>query len=385
MTAIKTIVESNQTFIDKVIQENEDILNQIADLKQQISQTKLQINKIRTETKNSVQPKIAELKKQQNEEFQAMKNSYENKISLTRNKQKEEFNQIKLNCDKEIQEAELKCQRQIKKMQLTGANREKELTEAINQKLSQIPDKFSRAKEKVAAEEKQFRQEWEKIIYEKLKKESQEQLKADQSLNQSQHEQRIIEIVSDIEQQTRDEKQILESKIIQEKQEHQILVTKLNQNIDNLNAEIENLQSSSESSQIDIEIKALKEKIEQCQCKQYKEQLKEINFQIAECEDEISMIQKSDSSKRLQYLNELGSYKEVLQAEISASDTYKKQKRKCQSELEQIQLNTQQKLKQMEEEHKKQISVIGERVKQTVQKKDDVIKELKEKLSKFKL
>ena len=57
----KQIVERNQAFVEKVLQENEALLLAYEQIKQELAETKYALNNSRKETLKSMEPKIAQL------------------------------------------------------------------------------------------------------------------------------------------------------------------------------------------------------------------------------------------------------------------------------------------------------------------------------------
>lgn len=385
MSVEQTIIESNQEFIDKVIKENEGLINQIGTLKQQISQTQLNINKVQVETMKFIEPKINQLIKTQKEELEKQKNYFQTQINQQHAKFQEESERLKSKCEQDIKNAENKKRLKIDKIKLTASNRENELKAAIEEKLKLIPNKIQKAKQKIINEEEIFRQEWEKIIYDKLKKEFQEISQAEQESIKNQQEQRIIDIVNQVESSTHDDAKILQAKIDKESKQHQISFNKLKQKLRDLDDELESLINSEESSQnkYDIEIIEMKDKISNCQCDHYRNKIRNLNIEISNCEEELKDIQKRSNTKKIQYESESGSLKNQMQKEEDKNKELILQKQNLEKELFQVQNESQKKINELQEQHKQQIALIGERVKQTVSKKDKVIHELKEKLSKF--
>lgn len=385
MSVEQTIIESNQIFIDKVIKENESLLNQISSLKQEISQAQLNINKLQAETMKSVEPKINQLIKSQKEELEKQRISIQSQIDQEHLKYKEENEKIKLKCEQDIKDAENKKKLKIEKIKLTAVNRENELKAAIEEKIKLIPSKIEKAKKKIIDEEEIFRKEWEKIIYEKLKKEFQERSQSEQETMKNQQEQRIIDIVNQVELSAHDDAKILQNKIDKESKEHQISFNKLKQKLRDLNDELNSLIDSEQNSQnqADTEIKEMKEKISKCQCNQYREIMRKLNIEIADREEAIEEVKKVNNSRKLQKETSTESLKNQLQKEIDRNQELVRQQKIIEKEFVQTQNETQKKLNALQEQHKQQIALIGERVKQTVTKKDQVIQDLKDKLSKF--
>lgn len=237
--------------------------------------------------------------------------------------------------------------------------------------------------QKITAEEELVRTEWEKIISDKLaaefrakKVELQKQMKAKQ-------EQRILEIIGELEAQAREESRDIAHQIEKERTEHQVYLRKLQRKLDEKKLELENLQADHELDGIDEEIAELRETLRNCQCESYHRQIEEVMRKIASVEDECESVNLIAARNRREHSSELDAYKSrlkelqveqhSLKCELAALERQKKE-RQAQLEGE---------LNALTGKHREQINAIGERVKATVNKKDSVIADLKAKLERF--
>ncbi|OHS99445.1 hypothetical protein TRFO_08373 [Tritrichomonas foetus] len=344
------------------------------------------MNRCRVETVKSIEPKIKQLLQSQKEEIEKLKKSFQSDIDKENSKHKEEYENIRNSNNQKIKDAEIKMQMKIDKMKKTATQRENELKAAIDEKIQLIPKKIENAKKKVSGEEELFRKEWEKIITEKIQKEFSENSKKTQELLKNQQEMKIIEIVNQIESSTHDTARVLEMKIEKENKQHQITVNKLSQKMRELEDELNELigQVNSENSDPrNFNIEEMKDQISKCKCSSYKEQLRKLNIDIADTEEEIKETQRKNGIKNIQSKHDYENLTDKIQIEIERNKNLFQQQKALEKELNAIQEETKRKINDLEEQHKQQISVVGERVKQTVSKKDQVINQLKEKLTKF--
>ena len=386
MSIAQTIVASNQTFIDKVLKENEDLITECANLKQEIAKIQMDINKIKAETFKTVEPKIKQLIIKNKEEFEKQEKELKPEMEKHLQQCKMENEKLKNEWKIKIDNAENIRKGKIEKMKMTASNREHELKDAISQKLSLIPLKVEKAKTKIEKEENGFRYGWEKIIMEKLYKEYQANSKNEYNNLKMNQENYLINIVNQLESKTHDDAKLIEAKIDKETQEHHILINKLNDKLNVIEKELSELKSDEDQYlQLEKNIEELQEKIEKCRCSYYQEEIQRQNRAIIEIEENIEKQQQQYLSTENQNEYNINDINFQIKNEINKNKELIYDIQKLENELAQSRSETNNKISELEQQHKKQISLISERVKQTVFKKDQIIMQLKDRISKFHL
>jgi chromosome segregation ATPase len=350
-------------------------------LRAQILETEQAIARCRSETIASIEPRIQKLLAEHRAELQKQQFDHQITIRDERNRLTLEKQSLELQLGQNVSTAKEQCRRKIEKMEQTIMGRKTELQAAIDAKLQDLPARAGEAQQRILAEEEILRREWERIISEKLQKEFAERRAATVKDSKAAQQRRILEAIARLEGETRSESQELSRRIEKEKRQHQLYLGKLKRKLDDLTLELDALRAESHSDQIDRELEQLRGKVANCQCPRYQKELKDVMRQIGEVEDDLATAGRGRSVRLANDSKEFDLLKsKVFEAE-SKRTALKLQVSSCQAQIKAHEGEVQRRIGEMERAHKEQIAAIGERVKQTVAKKDQVIEQLKEKLA----
>lgn len=380
MSATTQIVASNQEFVDKVIKENEAMVEMAASLKAQIAETRKMTEKCRTQTMKLLEPKIQKLLEDHKHELETQKANFRLKIESEKSRADLVRSQHQIELDKSIEAAKEKCAQKISKMKHTIETRSAELKAAIDSRLEQIPSKMAEKQQVIAAEEEIIRKEWEKIITDKLASEFHSKKAELQKDMKAKREQRVLEIIGELESQAREESNQMAHQIEKERSEHQIYMRKLQRKLDEKKLELSDLQSDHSLDLIDEEIAELKDNLSNCQCDQYRTQIDNVMRQIAAVEDECESVNLLAARSRREHSSELDAYKSKLADLLSEQTSLKGELAALERQKKDQSAQLQSELDARAVKHREQINAIGERVKSTVTKKDQVIADLRAKL-----
>jgi hypothetical protein len=381
MSATQRVVESNQEFVEKLIRENESMVALCDRLRAELLKTEQSIARCRSETIASIQPRIERLLADQKAELQKRESDHQIRIRDERNRFALEKQSLELQLSQNVSAAREQCRRKIERMEQTTKARKSELQVAVDAKLQDVPARVREEQQRILAEEEILRREWERIISEKLQKEFAERRAVAVKNSKAAQQQRIIEAIGRLEGQTRSQSHELARRIDKEKKQHQLYLSKLKRKLDEVSLELDALKAESESDRMDRELEQLRSKVAECQCPMYQRELKDVIRQIGEVEDDVEIARRgrsvrlTNNSKDFDFLKS-----KVVEAE-SKRTALKLQISSCQDQIRAHESEVQRRISEMERAHREQIATIGERVKQTVAKKDQVIEQLKEKLA----
>jgi hypothetical protein len=264
-------------------------------------------------------------------------------------------------------------------MELTVRTRRGELQAAIDAKVRGVSKKLREGRERLLAEEAVVREEWERIISGKLQKEFPKKRSVSSKNSKIRREERILEVIGQLERATREESGSLSHTIEKEKKEHAIYVARLRRRRDEVALELGDLRERAQAEDLDREIGELRAALEKCRCREYREELWALARQRAAAEDELGRIrhhQKGTITKSSEW--------EAVRAPIAKAEaervTMKARLSALANQMRARKAEADDAAAEMERRHKEQIAAIGERVKQTVAMKNQVIEQLKGKL-----
>lgn len=373
----KTIIASNQEYIDQVIKENERLVQMCSEIKPQIEKAKTILSKTKEDVLRSIEPQIQKLLQEQKIELEKQKNELEHQIEREQIQIQSEKEKQKLINLTSLAKQEEECKLKILKMQNSAASREKELKSAIEAKLARIPAKLEDARKSAEAEEEIIRQQWEKMIIEKFKNDYESNLEQDAKSEKDKQEHKIMEVIGQLEVEARESQQKIELKIENENKQHQAFVKRMNLKILDLNEELDNLKSSNDCDQ---EIEELKKVLANCQCSTYRRSIQSINKQIESIENQIYDQKQRQNERKNSLARKNTQLMNQVQLKEEENRNLKIQLEGLNKRIEQSKENLSKAINEMEIQQKQQLAIITNRVKQTIEKKDTAIKQLQSKL-----
>jgi hypothetical protein len=276
-----------------------------------------------------------------------------------------------------------RCHDKVAKMERTINHRREELRSAIAAKLTLIPTRIEEEREQVNQDEDILRREWERVISNKLEKEFRERSSNFRQTTKAKQESEILDIIGELERETRIAKQELEERIEKEQREHRICASKLQRRFNDFSLELEALKDETDLDEIRKEIDNLKQSLANCECTKLRRDILEANRNMIDLEERINLEHQRQTSAERKVSQEF----ETLQTQLLDGQNTKRilegQLASLRKELDSKRDSRRAAIVDAEQKHKEQITLIGERVKQTVAKKDQVIEQLKGKIERY--
>lgn len=363
----KQIVERNQAFVEKVLQENEQLLYEYEAVKQQLAEARYTINNLKRDTIKEMEPKIAQLLEEHKinlkKQEEALNLKFEDeKKNILQNAEKQRLELITQNAQMEEH-----CHQKLLKLKERALNREKEIKDALNLKIKAANDKIEAAKKQAKREEELARTEWQKYMIEKLRAEYKAKAEEDMERAKKKQEKILNDVVSRLEIDAHEENQQLKSKLDKETQEHRMVEQRLRQKIEKLKSQLDDKRSAeirdkdqleAKCNELNRRVSELQNKLSQCKCIQYQQQIEQLCTNAKNYEKKIEELEKKIEEKKdfdsLQYQKALNESKE---------------KDNKIRELENA-------IKSQAEKHRAELTLISDRVKKTIELKDQKIQQL---------
>jgi chromosome segregation ATPase len=280
---------------------------------------------------------------------------------------------------KRVSGSEEQCRQRIEKMERTVKNRRGELQAAVDAKLQEIAEKIREGQERVRAEETIVRKEWERMICEKVQKELGRKRSESIQTGKVRQENGVLQVVGRLERENREELGSIGQRIEKENREHAVCVARLKRRLDEVAREVCELRGEAQDERLDREIEELRAAVERCRCQENEQELRTVGHQRAIIEDELVRIRMERNAVEKPPPELEGVKTRVANAELER-ERLRSEIVELENEIRSRKSRTNVEVAELEQSHKEQIAAIGERVKQTVAKKDQVIEQLKTKL-----
>lgn len=363
----KQIVERNQAFVEKVIKENETLLLAYDQLKQELAETKFELNNCKKNTLKEIEPRIQKLLDDHKSEMAKQKETLTAKYEADIANLNSEFEKKRLILVQQNADTEERCHQKLLKLKERALGREKEIKDVLSKRVEEVYAKIEEAKQQAKHEEEIARTAWQKIITEKIRAEFQEKAEQDANRIKSRQEKMLMDVVDKLEADAHDEANQLKAQLEKEKQEHKIVETRLRTRIENLETTINSMKESDKNEKHFLEEKILdlNAQISKCKCESYREEIKSLNNQINDYKSQIQqLILKQNSAKNVES-------QQMMQIKTENNEL----KSKINDLQNQIQISN--------DQHKSELVLIAERVKKTVELKDARIQQLIAQLEKI--
>lgn len=369
----KAIVEKNQAFLDKVIRENKKLILTCAQLKQELSELNSTYSNCKKETLHSLEPKIQKLLEQHKINMEKQKKELQEKISI--NPYNDENEKIKKQTEEKIKVLQESCKLTLEEIKKKAIENESKLKNDFNQKISKIPQQIQNESQKLKEKLQNERSSWQESrieqIRSKLKKRNDEILK----ITKEKQESIYNDMMSKLKQDAQNENQDLIEQYDKNFKEHRKIEKDLTLEIEDKNRKITEIYQTRKEREEEITL--LRNKVKKCQCEKLKMQIESLENKLSSLNEKLEeekkkqFIDDNKAEEEVNYLKmKIESMKSENQAiELKIIDT----KSKIQSEK--------QKIDDLSLKHKNELSLVAERVKQTVAKKDEIIQNLMKSLN----
>lgn len=378
-TMAKAIVEQNQALLDKVIHDNEKLLLTRGKLKQELADLQKALANCKTETLQSLEPEIENLLKQHKANLENQKANFEQQLLI--NPYENEAQIIHIQTHKKITKMNEDCKNRLQDIKNNAIQHEAKMKEDFQHIISQIPsqiqDEIKKLKEKLETE----RPKWQENRTEQLRIEFQKK-KTQIAKNRAEKQENYYkEMINKLKNDAGVENLQLKQKLEMSVQDHRKKEKELTSEIALKKERITQIRTIHKEKE--NELNELKLKVNRCQCEKFQNQIEEFHQKLS------LMKQQLQSEKEKQIMNNENNEKEKLQFETqiatirSENQILQNQIREIQSEIDVEKQNSNQKIHELEEKQKSELSLIAERVKQTVAKKDEIIQNLMDRLIAF--
>jgi len=355
-------MKEKKDFLEKVIKDNENLVLLSQSLESQIERAKESLENCRNEVLAQMEPKIKQLVNDHQKELQKKKIEVNYRIKAEKNDLVVLLEKKRKQLSLESSEIENECKAKLVKFKNRYEKREKEINELWQKRIMELEKETELMLKDQDDDEKQKRLAWKAVMFDKIKKEFEIEMKKPSVPQDVERE--LMEAVRLTENEQYEQQKALSKKLEKEEKEHQILMKKLNNQISELENEIirietEMLNKIEEKKTI---MQELNSKASKCKCKEYNEQIIRVRSQIEELEKESKNNVERYESRR----------KDITQSLQIITKDCDSLKSEC--------IILQERINSENAKHKKEISLISERVKATIEKKDRAYQQLLSKL-----
>lgn len=373
----KAIVEKNQAFLDKVIRENKKLILTCAQLKQELSELNTTYSNCQKETLQSLEPKIQKLLEQHKINMEKQKKELQEQLSI--NPYLEQNEKIKKEAEERIKIIQESCKLTLDEIKKKAIENESKLKNDFNQKVSKIPQQIQNESQKLKEKLQNERSSWQESrteqIRSKLRKRNEEIIK----ISKEKQESIYNDMMSKLKKDAQDENQELIVQYEQNFKDHRKIEKDLTSEIEEKNRKITEIYQTRKERE--EEISRLRSKVSQCQCEKLK-------LQIESFESKLSSLNiKLEDEKKKQFLDddntdqEINQLKTKIESIQSDNRSIELKIADLKATIQSEKISSQQKIDNLSQKQKSELSLVAERVKQTVAKKDEIIQNLMKSLN----
>lgn len=370
----RKVLQRNQAFLDKVISENEKLVQVYNTMNQDLAEINEQIAQCKAVTLKQVEPRIQKLLDTHKINLDKQKALYESEIKQLRVNLPSTFEIMKQETQLKIESMKEDCKSKLKTLKASILAKEKSLKEDLAAKISQVPALMEQEKEKRRKELADIRSQWQQSRVEILREEYQTKVKHDAKRAKHRQDKLLNEVVSKLQIDAHAGTRELESKLIQLQQDHRKVEQDLQSQVSSLESEIKQIRQHKLLKANELE--DLRDKADHCQCRSLRIQVETSKNRLQELEVELQQQNyfKDDSEKQLNDKNT--KFNMNLEQIEEQNEKLRKQVEQSQQELNKLDELSKKQIEELEKKQKNDLALLSNRVKQTIEKKDALIQQL---------
>jgi len=350
--------------LEELLSENEKLLLYCEGMKDELEKIKLETDNCRKEIIVSLERRISNILVDNAKEIVIEEEKIKNEFENEKKQLVEKNESICKEFDEWKGEMMKKCNEKFIKMKESAVKRENELKFTINEDIITKKNKSLSIIENRKRELEISREEWQKDTINEIKSEFEKRKQNDFEKTLSKQKAILEEVkkkirndsMSDLE----GKKSDLRVKIEKNKEEETALYNRISELDNSIYEKKKHLNDNLSS--VDAMIATLSKKIHQCRCKEQEVSLQNLNQQYQKTETEFIIS------------------KDTLESSIESLKLHLKSKMEEQIFLKSEKIRLESELIKVESEHKKEIELITEKVKQTLEKKDKAFEQLAKKM-----
>ena len=363
----KEAIQKNQDLLEKVLKDNEDLLVLAETYKQQIEHAKFSLQKCQTETMQSIEPQVKKLLDEHQANLEVQNKEYKKKIELAQTRFQAEKEKLQKQHDEKRALILKEHQEKLENMKQNALSKENHLKASYKEELSSFPSKIQQAHDEEAKILESQRIEWQQMISSQLRSEYEAEAANEAKKSREKQNKVLEEIIGKLQADAHEENIGLEMKLKELKELNRNEELSIHRDEENLLSEIKKIKS--DISQKEDQIKRYQDKISQCKCTEYKIQIDKFKMRIQDIKskiEEVYKIQEKEQENTIQMVQK--NQQQLLQFQqdfLQIQQEYNNKKEQSQKQIQAL-----------EDKHREEMILLGNRVKQAIGKKDQIIQQL---------
>jgi hypothetical protein len=374
----KNALARNQAFLDKVIKENERLVLVCATMKQKLSEAQDALSRCKAETLREMEPKLQKLLDDHQINMKNQAFQLEQDLRDASSPFHSDCERMKVENDKQILQIESECRVRLQSMKSAALAEEERMKTDLAQKLASLPAETERLKSLRKAQLDTERIAWQEFRASELRQHLESRYQGEIKRSTEKRNKLLSEVREKLTAEAREENHALADEFTRNKKSHSVIEQELLSAIRSRESEIKEIRTV--GSDMRLERDKLATQLRNCECRKLRLQLDERTQALMDLQTQLDC----EKATRIGSEADIAVRRAGLLSEIEKID---RENAALRSEIDRVrkegashEIQFKDELEHMEERHRRELEMIGARVRQTVEKKDAVIQQLMDRL-----
>jgi hypothetical protein len=370
----KGVLARNQDFLDRVIKENGRLVVLSETMKKNLADARAALSRTRADSLRALEPKLQQLLDGHKAELRSQSLEFERQLQDVSRPFAVEFELMRSDADAQIRQIETDCKAQLRRMKANALDEEKEMKDGLAAQLANAPSQIESCKAALVSTIQGERSIWQERRGLELRKEFETKYGADLRRLSEKQERLFSEVTSKLQVDAHEENRSLIEEETRNEVKHRKIEREVQSQISVAEEEIEEHRSQIERKK--GEKQKLSERLGRCECQKLTQQLEQQRQQLfrlkTELEGQREKEAKEAKNKAAQEAELRASLQEIERDNLRLTGELDELK----GSLERGRTAGQTQIEEADQRHRKELEVVGVRVRQTIERKDALIEQL---------
>jgi hypothetical protein len=370
----KGVLARNQEFLDKVIKENGRLVVLCETMKKSVADARAALARTRTDSLRAIEPKLQQLLDGHKAKLRSQSLEFERQLQDVSRPFTVEFDLMRSDADAQIRQIETDCKAQLRRMKANALDEEKEMKDRLAAQLANAPSQIESCKAALVSKIREERSIWQERRGLELRNEFEAKYQADLRRLSEKQEKVFSDVTSKLQVDAHEENRSLIDEENRNQLKHKEIEREIQSHISGAEREIEELRSQIGSKK--GEIQKLGERLERCECQKLSLQLEQQRRLLFQLKTELEGHKEKDveeAKNRAAHDAELRAHLQEMERDnLRLSGQVEQLK----EDMERRRAAARAQIEDVDQRHRKELEVVGVRVRQTIERKDALIEQL---------
>lgn len=381
MATLKAAAVRNQDLLEKITQENEALVSVCRALKNELAEAQEALARCKSETLKSMEPKIQKILDDHKQSLHSQASSLQQELDSITAAADAKLAKLTSEHEAAKESLEKECKATLQRMKDTALASERKMKDDLSARLSKVPREIEESRRAARERLQSDRSQWQEQRGRELREEFEQRHQVELQRLRDKQARIVHELEEKLRVEASNENADLKNRLMKDESIHRDAETAIKQAVDEVESEIQRIRRH--RSELVQEQQRLREKMSGCRCDKLRLQLQEQQMK----REEVARNVETQKQKLHEMENAREGGATGLAAEITKMEEALRMMR---AEVDQARAESvarrelrEARVRELEVKHQKEMEVVGVKVRQTVEKKDQIIQQLMDRLQAF--